>query len=290
MSDKLQVAVLIAHSSVRAFESEIIDKIMKLECCEIVLILDHQNSVIKKPGFLFRWYQKIDRLIYSRSNNYMQTVSLKTDNIRRLSFSSYANKQYQYIDEDTIKAIKDFKLDVVLKFDETVFKGEILSLARYGVWEFSYGKSCTGATLSGLKETISAAKSLQASLIKLPDVNSSSCIIDSFHASSDPLSFFNNQNQLCWKTHLLMPRNIEKLAKNPQSFMRDKLHNLYFYKDKQIVYPDTKEMLLFLPDILVKNIVSRIDRLLYKVQWCIYYAENENEQPFQRNLSNFIKI
>ena len=186
--------------------------------------------------------------------------------------------------------IKRERIDLILKFNNTDFKGKILSLATFGIWELVYGKAKTDAEKAAIYAAFNSEKTLTATLQKLHNESNSGYVIDTYLASADELSVFINQNLICWKTHMMIPRNIEKLIQSPTKFIDEKSKDISFFKVNNISYPANSEMIKPLLMLGYKNIISRIDRLFYKAQWSIYYAENESAVHFQRDLSKFKKI
>ena len=45
---------------------------------------------------------------------------------------------YDYVEEDDVKKIKEFNLDVIIKCRFRTLKGEILNAANYGIWSYHF--------------------------------------------------------------------------------------------------------------------------------------------------------
>ncbi len=290
MSNRLKIAILVDKNSVKTFEYEIIETILSSQLYEVVLITNLTDPAEVKRSFLYKLYTKADNLVYSRAKNYIKPVTLERLNLKTVAIRTKRENGYDYLTDEDIGKIKEFDPDLMIKFSKTVLKGEILSVAKYGIWEYSYGSKGVGSDLAGFYETLNGELTMKAKLQKLPDLNNDGYTIDTFVAVVDELSAFNNQNLLCWKTHMMIPVNLQRLAKNPEAFISRKSQNLYFFKDKKEIYPTNLEMIKPICRLLYKNISSRIDRLFYKVQWSIFFAENEPNNPFQRDMSRFKKI
>jgi len=290
MSQKLHIALLVEHNCVKNFEYAIIEKIKKINGCEIVLIINHVNPLKSVPGFLFSIYRGVDKLVYQRGENHLAQVSLDSLNIQTISVKSVMRDSYDEFTMYDIQQIRKSNIDLILKFSTTVFKGELLSLPTYGIWEFLYGKKGFISDLAGVWETFNGNETIPVVLQKLPDKNNDGYDIEKHLASADPLSLFNNQNRVCWQTHGMMPRNVERLCANPEKFILEKSKNLIFFKTISNKYPTSGEIFESIIHLIYKNITYRLDRLFYKAQWSIYFSENESKYHFQRDISKFIKI
>lgn len=290
MSQKLRLAVLIDNNSVKKYASTIIDKIANIPDCEIVATINYVSSERRNKGILYATYEFIDRLVYARGTNYIKSCSVDIEGVKRIDIGTEYRNAGLYLNDADLVKIKNENLDLILKFSSDNFKGDILDTAKYGIWEYRYGRSRTSSDFAAIYETLNGEKTQQASLVKLHTETEGGYTIEHFLASSDMLSLFNNQNQLCWKTHMMMVRNVERLVHDPEKFVSEKSHNITFHKDVLESYPDNIEMIKPLFSLLYKNIASRMDRLFYKAQWSIYYAENEKGKLYQRDLSKFIKI
>ncbi len=290
MPKKIKIALYAKQNRIKAFEYEIIETIINSDLFEMVLVVNQTNCLESQQSFLYKLYSKADGFIYGRGKNYLLPKSLKKLNIKTLDIETTSKSGREYVKDEDLSIIKKHEVDLIIKFADTVLKGEILSVAKYGIWEYSYGKRGTHSDFAGLWETLEGDLTIKTTLEKLPDTDNNGYTIDSFVGVCDELSAYNNKNLICWKTHMMLPRNLTRLAKNPEAFIKEKSQNLYFFKDKIDKCPSNLEMIKPVCKLLYKNIVSRLDRLFYKVQWSIFFAENETDYPFQRDMSKFKKI
>lgn len=290
MSEKLRIAILVDQNRVRYFENRILEKIESLITCEIVLVINHVNPDISNKGLVYRVYNYLDSYIFGRGRSFVKLQQPDLKHVEYLEFQSTKVSGLAFAEPNLKDEIERYNIDLILKFSDTVFDGNILSTAKYGIWEYAYGKERTSASLAGLRETMDGDPVINIILQKLADEKNDGYIVDTFLASADPLSAYNNRNIVCWKTHMMMVRSIEEFAKNPEKMVADKSEDLIFFKKKQDVYPTNIQMLGSILRLIYRNIATQVDRVLYKAQWSIYYAENEENYPFQRDMSRFIKI
>jgi hypothetical protein len=289
VSKSIRVALFVEHNQVKEFQFASIEKMLHIKGCEIVLVINHTNPSVREKSILYSFYEKMDRLVYA-GGGHLYAVSLDSLKIDTLHCESSLSNGKHFLNDQDLEAIKKRNIDLIVKFNQSVFKGDLFSIPEYGIWEYAYGKELTDHNLAALRETMQGECTLFAALQRLPDNKNDGYTIDTLVSSSDPLSYFNNQNSICWKSHMMLPRNITRLLQDPKRFIAVKSNRLSFFKDKSDSFPSNREMIKPLLAWVYKNIANRVDRLIYKAQWSIYFSENEVEHPFQRDISSFKPI
>jgi len=274
MKDKLKVGVLIDSNSVKTFEYEILKGLSSLKVCKTVVCITGSNRKIEKNPLL-QSYLKIDTLINARGKNYIAKRSINDSNIKTLS---------------SLSQIAEQEFDLLVNLGSQKLSDEIISLPKYGVWELRYGKAQNSADMAGIIEVFQHSDITSLTLNKLPDSKADGYIVEQFLCATHDISPVKNRSDIVWKSYALVLRNIEKLAKQREIFIKDKRQNLYFFKDKKFNDPKLSETLFLIIKLGFKNISSRFDKLFRKQQWSIYYALNNKDTDFNQNLSDFKEI
>ena len=162
MNEKLKIGLLLENEDINNHIKELIEWASNENEIEITHYLiakntpDTQNSKIKKLFSL--------SFIKKYLNNYFKKIIMRYEEKRNLSHSrNHSNKSRKYkitefeinkfiynaefskngisvtIDEESLKKLKELNLDVLLRFNKRILKGEILNLNKFGILSLHLG-------------------------------------------------------------------------------------------------------------------------------------------------------
>lgn len=145
---KIRIAILCRGYDFDSWEADCIREVLSLPFVEIVLLIaepaevKQSNGIVNKlihypyRNFLWRYFKRYRLKISS----YKQ-VSLKNE-LEKISLiycnTELKGKYAQYFSAKDLTLIKSHKPDVILRFAYNIIKGEILTLAKHGVWSFHH--------------------------------------------------------------------------------------------------------------------------------------------------------
>ncbi len=145
---KIRIAILCRGYDFDAWEAECIRQVKQLPFVEIVLLISDSKHKEKPNGFfhkllhypyrnfLWRFYKRFRLKIPS-----YVSVSLEKElkSIPNISCEPELKGKYsQHFCDADIRKIKSFQPDVILRFAFNILRGEILTVAQYGVWSFHH--------------------------------------------------------------------------------------------------------------------------------------------------------
>ncbi len=288
---KIRVAILCRGYDFDSWEADCIREVLSLPFVEIVLLIAEPAEVKQSNGI-------VNKLIHYPYRNflwrYFKRYRLKIDSYKQVSLKNelekisliYCNtelkgKYAQYFSAKDLTLIKTHKPDVILRFAYNIIKGEILTLAKHGVWSFHHADeqvikggpagfwelskrmAVTGAILQRLTEKLDAGiilrkgffptikHSYKANLEQLLSGTASwmkQALIDVVNDSTDSKSPTTSEAPLfTFPTNLLMFRvwrftKIEKLKFHCQQLFRPEKWNIGFV-EKNISDIFTDELL-----------------------------------------------
>ncbi|MDA9085127.1 hypothetical protein N9J95_02875, partial [Candidatus Pelagibacter sp.] len=144
MKKKIKLGLLIdPNRKIHEWENKLFNQIKNSKYCEIRAIF-YEPIKIKKKNFFKR------NIFNSSLNLFIKIIEKKfrtTKNERNFSFESipkvkiYAKKKLysDYFSAKDVQKIKRFNLDVILRRDFRILKGDILKSANYGIWSLHHG-------------------------------------------------------------------------------------------------------------------------------------------------------
>lgn len=222
-----RIGILTDSDFLQAWEFECLNDLIKKGNAEIVLEIRNLSpkSSGKKSGFIYRAYRGLDRRAFKSAHDAFQYLSISSLPIspdpdsyrdyRDIPIIKVIPIQTLYRDElqrADLDKIKEYKLDIILRFGFRILTGEILTLPRLGVWSFHHGDPAqyrggppafwevmmgwetTGTVLQRLTEELDAGETLYQSF-----------------SQTDPLSVQRNANNIFWKSAYFVSRVLNSI-------------------------------------------------------------------------------
>jgi folate-dependent phosphoribosylglycinamide formyltransferase PurN len=194
------------------------------------------------------------------------------------------HKFSDYMSEADVQTIKDHKLDVVLFFGGRILKGEVLNVAKYGVWSYHHGDNMTFRGHPACAWEFLTGYPLTGSMLQvLTEQLDAGNVIYRSYAQTDPVSIEANMNKVYWKTLAFMPRMLERLYHQRELFFEKTEKPLsehpLFYTNRLYTIPTNREVVSLLFQRYYKKVVNRIKRLGKRVDWVLYFKLSATEDP-----------
>ncbi len=151
MLSPLRIGVLLDSLDVPAWEYRLIEMILQGNYASIETIIVNMGIPPRPPWhvrlrrhrkhLIYFLYTKLDEIIFRPTPN---AFALK--NLRELLpdtptlFVQPVQKRYDdYFSQDDIDRVEALQLDVLIRFGFRIFKGKILTTAKYGIWSYHHG-------------------------------------------------------------------------------------------------------------------------------------------------------
>lgn len=228
MNKKIKIGVLLQSSMVQAWEYNVISQLAESDYAEITLVV-YCSGFDVFPGsrhpegsLISRIQMKLDRLLFVRAESYdsAMDISQLVSGTDEISVVPVKNDDYEEFASKDIAEIQKYDLDIILKIRKGKLSGQILKLAKYGVWGFSMN-SGSGArySLAGYDEVVSGNPVTPASLMILKDQEEKEKTIFRTYESTCFHSVYLNRNKLFWRASLVIPRIVQGIHKYGSSYI-----------------------------------------------------------------------
>jgi hypothetical protein len=161
-------------------------------------------------------------------------------------------KKTQYIDripKADIKTIDSYNLDVIIRIGFSILAGDILHVAKHGVWSLHHGDNRVNrGGPPAFWETMQSWDTVGSILQKLNSEIDNGLIISRGQAPVDPFSLAHTRNNLYWKSQSMISRELARLHKLGADafFAPERLpeqSELQFYSHRLFKYPTPSEYL-----------------------------------------------
>ena len=145
---KVKIGLLLnIERSFLDWEIKLFEELLDSKFCEIKLIIsekDNFHSSYKIRSLLVRLINKFINIIERKftSKRLRLKERLVKKRLRRIQLLNIKVKKkdiYDYIEKKDLKKIKKINLDLIFRRDLGIIKGDLLRVARYGVWSLHHG-------------------------------------------------------------------------------------------------------------------------------------------------------
>jgi len=228
-----------------------------VELVQVILSLDSRHSSGLNPSLLFRLH--LTRLSLTSARRPVELLGA-APNVQRFSCSLDASSR-----EDLDK-IRELDLDFILNFSSGQVNREILSIPRYGVWEFCPAAGIIGRGIAGFWELYRDDPVIAASLVQTADSDSGSIVLRQGCLRTDERSHARTTDQLLYEMAKWPRRVCTDLLREDADYFAGPIHRA---TPSGAPMPSNLQMLAFGARIVRRRLQFAWARLFQHPQWNI---------------------
>ncbi|MCW5515614.1 hypothetical protein [Muriicola sp. Z0-33] len=226
----MRIGILIREfDSLRNWELRIIDEIRTNPDLELVVLIKDSRTEVQtakskfkrawKAGnllgkLLFVFQSKIESRIFreQRTVDREEVVAyLKT--ITTIDLSPLRKGYLDIFSKEDADKVRQFDLDVLLRHEFNIIRGDILNASRYGIWSFHHGDNAIHrGEPAGFWEIILKLPVLGVTLQKLTPELDGGLVIEKSHYNTS-FSFVKNNTKILEHSVRLLFKNLNKLGR-----------------------------------------------------------------------------
>lgn len=213
---KLKVGILINDYNISHWQLKIIDQIKNSWFAEIGLIIKNNTTAATKFSnlfgkIIFQAHLKLDQFVLARGTDYFKIIHSGStlNGIDEIAVAPIEKDGRDYISENDITAIKNYNVDIILKFGFKQLTGEILNAAKYGLWSYSADDDLNAFQPFGYWEVICNEKTTSSAVQILNEDGAT--VIHRIEMLSNYISISKNRNACYWRAATVIPHIIEAL-------------------------------------------------------------------------------
>ena len=291
MTKKLKIGLLINSTDLPLWEFQLIERLKKSNYAKIDLVI--LNDTPKEALSLYQkiknnWsslililFIKVDEKLFNVEPNAFKiknTIKL-LEEIPLIKTKPVSTKFSDHFVKDDLQKIKDFDLDVLIRFGFKILKGDILNCAKYGVWSYHHGDNdINRGGPAGYWEVIEK-NNVTGSILQIlnEDLDNGQILFKSFSATNKN-SINRNRNNFYWKSLSFLPRKLEELHRlgNEKFFnmIKKENQNLKIYSNKLYTKKSLNNwfMIKYILAYLFRGIKTKILNQIYFNQWFILFS------------------
>lgn len=278
---KLKCVILCSSLVLRKWQVESLRLMLKTNLVEIVLFVCEDNVTKEEVFFkkLIRYLrQNLVYKLYTRL--FVKFCSLETEDVSNdfqdVAFikcsTSKKEKYSEYFRDEDIAKIKSYQPDFIIRFGYNIIKGEILNIAKYGVWSYHHSDEknyrggppafweifrndpITAAILQKLNENVDGGVVLKKGYFKT--------INHSWKETFDTVYFESSRwlAQVCIDISTENSSYFDNLASNSSAKMN--------------TYPNNIEACRFLLKLFMNKIIFHFNDLFKAEKWMLAYTSH----------------
>tara|TARA_Y100000996_G_scaffold95340_1_gene68002 strand:- start:273 stop:1937 length:1665 start_codon:yes stop_codon:yes gene_type:complete len=291
MTKKLKIGLLINSTDLPLWEFQLIERLKKSNYAKIDLVI--LNDTPKEALSLYQkiknnWsslililFIKVDEKLFNVEPNAFKiknTIKL-LEEIPLIKTKPVSTKFSDRFVKNDLQKIKDFNLDVLIRFGFKILRGDILNCAKYGVWSYHHGDNdINRGGPAGYWEVIEK-NNVTGSILQIlnEDLDNGQILFKSFSATNKN-SINRNRNNFYWKSLSFLPRKLEELHRlgNEKFFniINKENQNLKIYSNKLYTKKSLNNwfMIKYILAYLFRGIKTKILNQIYFNQWFILFS------------------
>jgi len=288
-----KIGILLDALELKRWQKKIISFIEKQPLLKLeILIVNNNESSSRNSKFVYRLFQAVDRKIFKVTHDAFSIEDYKPNPAISIKYINGIETPFSYkFPEEDVQEIENLNLDVLIRFGFGILKGDILKVAKNGVWSLHHGnnkinrggppgfweivnrEAVTGATLQVLSSDLDVGKVISKSFSK-----------------TNFTSFNRNKNEVFWSGVELFIHSLYKLAHNNLTFedsTRKKGLNLYsrpLYKD-----PGNFSALNIHLHFWVRRFKEFLNEFLTPPQWFLMYKFRKKDE-IEKSIFRYKKL
>ena len=222
---KLRVGLILNDYHLERWEYNILEAITRSDYAtlELGIINKNRNGTTKysdKPvsdrkTFFYHTYTRLEKRISQCKPDASALIDTRKflENVPKIEIQPKMDIYYDYVEEEDVKKIKEFDLDVIIKCGFRTLKGDILNAANYGIWSYHYSdETRVQGGPPGFWETFERMGERGVTLQILPKEDREDGIVLYRSYFSCESHMVNLNNNRCYLTSsFFVPRTLKKL-------------------------------------------------------------------------------
>lgn len=304
--NKLRIGILLDDNRIPLWKYKMLEQIVQSEHSEIVLAIRKDRATspkmsnrelfsnrIKLLGFTL--LTKIQKRFFRFEDDALSRKNISDlIKIPEIVVRTKQTKFSDYISEVDIEKIKAYNLDVLIRFGFRILRGDILNIARCGVWSYHHGNNLTNrGGPAGFWEVYEKRDETGVVLQRLTEDLDGGIVLSRGFYSTNKDSFFRNRNSFYWKSMALLPRELKKLYHlgEDQYFKKvgTNTKDPYFYDYPLYQAPSNSTVIKYVLKNFTGRIINKIRNKFYFEQWAIIYCFSSKAE-FSTSLFRYKKI
>jgi hypothetical protein len=310
---KLKIGILTDGGTLPAWAIEMLQRIEMSEYAQINLVIENStvppvgnknlfNKIKNSKGrFFYLLVRKFLEVIYDKLIDRVSSLPDASEmissselfyKIDKLNVLPKMNKHSDVINTEDIDKIQSYNLDIIIRLGFRILRGDILKVAKYGVWSFHHGDNYKNrGGPAGYWESMQNWPETGLILQILSEDLDNGKVLSRSYSSTVKFSYRENANNYFWKSALLITRKLSELHKTGEKVFFDKVERenkeISFYSERLYTAPNNIELCKLTLSKVKEKVIHIIENKRYFDQWILLF---DLKSEFSSSLWRYKKI
>lgn len=238
-----------------------------------------RTYVQNRRVLLYALYRRLDARRFASDADPFQPSEIASlyPNVPVLDVVPRRTKHSDYFEDADVQAIRAYDLDVAIRFGFRILRGDVLSIARHGVWSYHHGDNTVNrGGPAGFWEVMEAQPVTGSILQVLTEDLDAGKVLYRSYASTDRFSVSKNLQGYYWKSALFIARALRSLRDEVQAGAdaAPSSQPITAYSQRLYTAPGNLEMAGLVIRLAGRVAHQKARNLVQRDQWCLGYRRS----------------
>jgi len=289
----LRIGVFIDSMGQPRWRYKVLCDIIDCPFAEIVLIVKKKEEEqpriwtdvlgkiwLHRRHLIYTLYRKIDDFLFKQKLDAFEPTRLEDLKLSCpvIDVSPRQTRFSDYLEDEDVRAILNAKLDVALRFGFRILRGEVLNVARYGVWSYHHGDNLVyRGSPAGFWEVMNGDPITGSILQVIDEELDNGKVLYRSYTSTYKRSVRKNCNNFYMKSSKFVIRKLQELYNEGQLLEEPQQDTYNPYSRPLYKTPTNGQMIRLLYGLVKRYATDKFQELRRREQWWIFfYIERRN--------------
>ena len=294
---KLKIGLLLDSFNISAWEYCVIQRIVNGSSGEIkVVVLNAESEKpvkTKSNTSVYTIFNRIDKKLFTKKPDPFASKSVAEllSSVPVIKVFPKLNGDDSFLSEADVKNIRDYQLDILIKFGFDGLLLETLNASRYGTWFYYHGddRIMKGGP-PGFWEVVENWSETGSALLSVGGKFSPNRVLFRSHFITYPLSPARHRSYFFWATTSFLPRQIDLLQRlGEEKFWQEtEKYNTALLRDiKRYQEPTNILTIKSISKLGFRLTTEFIHRFFYANQWFLLFSFKKDAS---NNFKDFVRL
>jgi hypothetical protein len=293
--EPLRVGVMLDALQVPAWIARILRQLLRADFVHLALVVLNGETPaaprtldrLRRPRrdrLLFNLYHRLDSRIFRSTPDAFAPEDMADElvGVPAITAEPSRPKPFEHrFSAETVDEIRAARLDVAVRFGFNIIRGDILDVARYGVWSYHHGDHREYRGVPALFWEMYEGNPVSGTMLQVLEeqLDAGRVLYRSFSAT-DKLSLNRGSNRAYWKSAEFVIRCLTMLHERGWDYLASRPEYLETVSYNKPIYrsPTNGQTLRFLLRTAVGALVRQLDKRLVEYQWHIAYRRTPDSR------------
>src|SRR5512138_1262502 len=235
---------------------------------------------------LYAFYRRFDRWWFKVPDDpfLVSNVESRLGGVPVIRVRPRMTKHCDYFEQADIETVLAHDLDVAIRFGFRILKGDVLQIARYGVWSYHHGDNFVNrGGPAGFWEVMEDADVTGSVLQRLTEELDNGQVLYRSYSPTNKFSVAKSESDLFWSSTTVLPRVLEDLHRHGPAILEECGSGApwHGYSNRLYVVPRNGEMARLMVRLGRRYLAEKLRSMASFDQWFVAFRTRHETPPGQ---------